>query len=138
MTFSDAELAYLRAQRFGRLATVQPGGSPQVSPVGFSHNEKLGTIDITGFAMSPSQKFRNVAHDGRVAFVIDDVVSVDPWRVRCLEIRGVAEAGPPRGIPQPGRDDAIIRIRPGRIISFGIDQIDQEPHEMTRHNRNVA
>jgi pyridoxamine 5'-phosphate oxidase family protein len=138
MTFSNPELAYLRSQRLGRLATVQPDGSPQVSPVGFTYNDKLDTIDIAGFNMSQSQKFRNVGHDGRVAIVIDDVVSIEPWRVRCLEIRGVAEAVPGTGNPQPGRDDAIIRIRPKRIISFGIDQTDQEPHEMTPHNRNVA
>lgn len=28
---------------------------------------------------------------GRVAFVVDDIASVEPWRVRCVEIRGHAE-----------------------------------------------
>jgi len=138
MAFSGPELAYLGAQRLGRLATVQPDGTPQVSPVGFSYNEELGTIDIGGFNMSRSQKFRNVVHDGRVAFVVDDVVSTDPWRVRCLEIRGVAEAVRSETDPIPGQDSSLIRLRPARIISFGIDQADQEPHEMTPHNRDVV
>ena len=138
MTFSGPELAYLGIQRLGRLATVQSDGSPQVSPVGFSYNQELDTIDIGGFSMSRSQKFRNVVHDGRVAFVVDDVVSTEPWRVRCLEVRGVAVVVPDEGKPEPGHDRSIIRIRPQRIISFGIDQTDQEPHAMTPHNRNVA
>jgi pyridoxamine 5'-phosphate oxidase family protein len=138
MSFSDPELAYLGSQRLGRLATIQPDGSPQVSPVGFTYNEELGTIDIGGFNMSRSQKYRNVVHDGRVAFVVDDVPSTDPWRVRCLEIRGTAEAVPDPGHPVPGQDGSLIRVSPGRIISFGIDQPDQEPHLMTPHNRSVA
>jgi pyridoxamine 5'-phosphate oxidase family protein len=138
MTFSGPELAYLGTQRLGRLATVQSDGSPQVSPVGFSYNQELDSIDIGGFNMSRSQKFRNVVRDGRVAFVVDDVVSTEPWRVRCLEIRGEAEAVPDEGNPEPGHDRSIIRIRAQRIISFGIDQTDQEPHRMTPHNRNVA
>jgi pyridoxamine 5'-phosphate oxidase family protein len=138
MSFSQPELAYLGSQRLGRLATIQPDGSPQVSPVGFTYNEELGTIDIGGFNMSRSQKYRNVVHDGRVAFVIDDVPSTDPWRVRCLEIRGTAEAIPDGDTPTPGQDGSLIRVSPGRIISFGIDQADQEPHLMTPHRRNVA
>ena len=40
----------------GRLATIQPDGTPQNSPVGFTYNEALGTIDIAGYRMSKSQK----------------------------------------------------------------------------------
>jgi pyridoxamine 5'-phosphate oxidase family protein len=61
---TSAEIDYLQAQQLGRLATLQAGGSPQVKPVGFRYNLELGTIDITGFAMSASQKFRNISRDG--------------------------------------------------------------------------
>lgn len=142
MAFTDAELDYLGSQRLGRLATVQPNGTLQVSPVGFRYNSGTGTIDIGGFTMAATRKFRNVAANGRVAFVIDDVASVDPWRVRCLEIRGHGEAiaapadsayGPAAGI-----DGAIIRIHPRRIISFGIDDPDHAPHELVPNNRDVT
>jgi pyridoxamine 5'-phosphate oxidase family protein len=33
---------------------------------------------------------------------------------------------------------AIIRIHPRRIISFGIDNADVEPHRMTANKRDVA
>jgi pyridoxamine 5'-phosphate oxidase family protein len=138
MTFTEPEIAYLESQRIGRLATVRPDGSPQVSPVGFSYNAELGVIDIGGYSMSTTQKFRNVMHDGRVAFVVDDIYSTQPWRVRCLEIRGIAEAIREPAEPVAGQDASKIRLRPRRIISFGIDQTDQEPHLLVPNNRDVT
>jgi pyridoxamine 5'-phosphate oxidase family protein len=138
MSFSPPELAYLSSQTLGRLATMQPDGTLQVSPVGFVYNAELDTFDISGYTLSSSRKFRNVADNGRVAFVVDDVASFDPFRVRCLEIRGQAEAIASTGDSGEGVDDALIRIHPERIISFGIDVPDQEPHAMTPHNRDVA
>src|SRR6202041_3199532 len=108
-----------------QLATIQPDGTLQNNPVGFTYNEDLGTVDIYGYRTSKSRKFRNVASNNTVALVIDDIVSRNPWRVRCLEIRGtaeLAESGARRTEPNDDEiDTAIIRITPRRIISFGID-----------------
>lgn len=137
MTFTTAEIGYLQTQRLGRLATIQPDGSPQVKPVGFRYDAELGTIDISGFRMSASQKFRNVSRDGRAALVVDDIVSTQPWRVRFLEIRGIAEAVPASG-PSEGLDDtALIRIHPTRILSFGIEEAPGEPHRTELRTRSV-
>src|SRR5258708_29633349 len=94
MPLTRAEIDYLEVQQLGRLATIQPDGSPQVKPVGFRYNPELATIDIGGFRMSASQKFRNVSRDGRAALVVDDIASTQPWRGRFLCSRGRA-AGPP-------------------------------------------
>jgi pyridoxamine 5'-phosphate oxidase family protein len=119
--FTELELEYLRSQRLGRLATVQPNGAVQNSPVGFGFNEELQTIDIGGRNMAASQKFRNVAAGSKVAFVVDDVPSVDPWTVRCLEIRGDAEALTDPGDGTANLAGPIIRVHPRKIISFGVD-----------------
>jgi pyridoxamine 5'-phosphate oxidase family protein len=140
MTFKPYEIDFMRGADLGRLATVQPNGTPQVSPVGFTYNEELGTIDIRGYRMSSSQKFRNIARNDKVAFVVDDIASRDPWRVRCLEIRGTAEQAwlaPSRAAAADELDAAIIRITPRRIISFGIDDTDTEPHQLTADSRDV-
>src|SRR6185312_10872016 len=132
---------YMKAADLARLATIQPDGTLQNSPVGFTFNERLGTIDIHGYRMSKSRKFRNLASNNTVALVIDDIASRNPWRVRCLEIRGTAEqikAGAKRAEPNGDEiDDAIIRITPRRIISFGIDDTDTEPHKLTADIRTV-
>lgn len=120
--FSEAELDYLAGQRLGRLATVAPDGSPQNSPVGFRYNAELGTIDIAGTRMGATRKFRNLKTNNRVAFVVDDIASWDPWRVRCVEVRGTAEALTGQSPWRPGLSSEIIRIHPVRVISFGITE----------------
>ncbi len=140
MTFKPHEIDFMREADLGRLATIQPDGTPQNSPVGFTYNEQLGTIDIAGFRMSKSQKFRNIAHNDKVAFVVDDITSRDPWRVRCLEIRGTAEQveiPASRGAAGDELDTAIIRVRPRRIISFGIDDQVSEPHQLVADIRDA-
>jgi pyridoxamine 5'-phosphate oxidase family protein len=139
MIFTQAELDYLQGPgRLGRLATVRADGTPQVNPVGFSCDAERGTIDIGGFAMSRTQKFRNVARNGHAALVVDDIVSTDPWRVRFLEIRGTAEAIGDGAGADGGRDGAVIRIHPRRIISFGVEDPVDEPHQMRSRSRNIS
>ncbi|AXB41102.1 PPOX class F420-dependent oxidoreductase [Amycolatopsis albispora] len=137
MSFTTAELEFLAEHDLGRMATVQPDGTLQASPVGYQFNAEHGSIDVRGFNLAKSRKFRNIAANGRVAFVVDDRPSLDPPRVRCLEIRGRAEAI--TGIDPDGHlDGSVIRIHPERIISFGIDEPDTEPHQLTAYNRNVT
>jgi pyridoxamine 5'-phosphate oxidase family protein len=131
MVFTETEIGYLASQRLGRLATAQPNGTLQVSPVGFSYNPATSTIDINGYNLAKSRKYRNIADNGRAAFVVDDLVSVKPWRVRCLEIRGVAEALTTETGP-------LIRLHPQRIISFGIDEPDTEAHRLTNNSRDAG
>jgi pyridoxamine 5'-phosphate oxidase family protein len=140
MTFKPHEIEFLQQAELGRLATIQSNGTPQNSPVGFTYNDELGTIDIPGYQMSKSQKYRNLAHNDKVAFVVDDITSRDPWRVRCLEIRGTAEQAETPAARTPSGDEldsAIIRITPRRIIAFGIDDQVSEPHQLSVDIRDV-
>ena len=130
-SFSSAELAYLSGQPLGRVATSQPDGTLQVSPVGFHYNPDLDTIDISGHGMATSRKYRNVADNGRVAFVVDDLASTNPWSPRCLEIRGRAET------IENSPEGPIIRIYPQRIISFGIDTAFTSPKNLAVNARDV-
>ncbi len=75
--------------------------------------------------MASSRKFRNVVDNGRAAFVVDDIASLQPWRVRCLEIRGRATAKDPPS-REGARDGGLIRVHPEKIISFGIEEASQE------------
>ncbi|MCI0578592.1 MAG: PPOX class F420-dependent oxidoreductase [Chloroflexi bacterium] len=120
--FTSAEIAYLKSQLLGRLATVGPSGQPHVVPVGFRYNPDLDTIDIGGHAFARRKKFRDVQRHPQVAFVIDDLPSVNPWRARGIEIRGEAEILDTGGETiGPGFDPEMFRIRPERIVSWGIE-----------------
>jgi pyridoxamine 5'-phosphate oxidase family protein len=120
--FTDAEKAYLDEQRLGRLATAGADGRPHVVPVSFRRNPKLGTIDTGGFHVDTTKKWRDVQANAWAAFVVDDLVSVDPWQPRMLEIRGRAEALADGGHELgPGFGAAFIRIHPDKVNSFGIN-----------------
>ncbi len=120
MIFTDAEIDYLASQRLGRLATLAPHGTLQNSPVGYRVDTEACTIDIYGRNLGATAKFRNVAANGQVALVVDDIVSAEPWTVRCFELRGAAEALTDQDTPGPYLSNEIIRIHPRRIISWGM------------------
>lgn len=111
--FTEAELRYLTGGRqLGRIATVGADGTPHVVPVSWIYNAATDTIDIGGYELERSKKFRDVARTGRAAIVIDDLASTEPWRPRAIEVRGRGEA---IRLPTP-----LIRIHPERIVSWGL------------------
>lgn len=121
MTFSDAEVQFLHRQPRGHLATLGPDGIPQVKPLGFAYNPALGTIDIAGFNMAGSAKYRNVQTHPNVAFVVDEVTEASMEGAHFLEIRGVAVTAVGTHDLQGHLAPEIIRIHPRRIVSFNVD-----------------
>lgn len=118
--FTPAEIEYLKSQRLGRLATVNSKGEPHVVPVSFRYNIESDTIDIGGRNIVPTRKYRDAARQGRVAFVVDDVLP--PWNPRGIEIRGRAEVLPTGGQEiVPSFAPEIIRVYPTRIIAWGLE-----------------
>lgn len=121
--FTDSELAFLHDEGFklARLATVDADGDPHVVPSGWVYHPDYDTIDLGGWDLERTRKYRNVARSGRAAVVIDDVQP--PWHPRAVLVRGAAEAL-----------DGLIRIHPERITSWGLDsdRIGQ------RHSRSVS
>jgi pyridoxamine 5'-phosphate oxidase family protein len=113
--FTAAELAYLAGGRqLGRLATVGADGTPHVVPVAWIYNAARDTLDITGYELERTKKFRDIARSGRAALVVDDLASTDPWHPRGVEVRGRGEA---IAMPTP-----LIRIHPERIVSWGLER----------------
>jgi pyridoxamine 5'-phosphate oxidase family protein len=133
MTLTDAEQRFLTRQPRGHLSTIGPDGMPQLKPLGFSYNSSLGTIDITGFNMGQSAKYRNILANPRVAFVVDEVTEPTMEGVRFLEIRGIAEQA--TGMPSPDGHLAaeLIRIHPRRVIAYNVD-----PEKPGMQARNIA
>jgi len=130
--FTDKELDYLAGQRLGRIATVGPDGQPHVVPTSFRYNPKHDAIDVGDLRMSQTKKTRDVQRTGRASIVIDDVLP--PWQPRMIEVRGTAAVIPSGGKALNERfEDTVVRIRPTRIISIGI-----ESEEMGTNARSVG
>ena len=135
--FTANEIAYLESQRLGRLATVDEAGELHVVPVGFHFNPTLNTIDLGGYSMGQTKKFRNVKRTGRAAFVVDDVLP--PWQPRCIEVRGRAEALALGGKDlNENFDAAMIRITPERIVAWGIDGDAPSPNRRSVGHSDVG
>ena len=96
---------------------------PHVVPTSFRYNAEHDAIDVGGMRMSQTKKLRDVQRTGRASIVIDDVLP--PWQPRMIEVRGTAEVLPAGGkVFGDNFEDTIVRIRPARIIAFGIDPGD--------------
>ena len=121
MILTDAEQRFLARQPLGHLATIGPDGTPQVKPLGFTYNAALGTIDIAGFNMGGSAKYRNIRANPRVALVVDEMTEASTEGAHFLEIRGTAEAvtGSPSADGHLAAE--IIRIHPLRVIAYNVD-----------------
>lgn len=113
-SFTEAEAQYLADNFLGRLATVSQEGQPHVVPVGYRFDGE--TITFGGWNLDRSLKFRNLMSNHRVAFVVDEIVSVNPWRVKGVEVRGRAE-------PLLSSDGVTgIRVIPVNIRSWGLGE----------------
>ncbi len=111
-TFTEAEAQYLAENYIGRVATSSAAGQPHAVPVAYRFDGT--TISFGGWNLARSLKYRNMMANNKVAFVVDDIVSTNPWTVRGVEIRGRAE-------PVVSKDGVtIIRIIPLNIRSWGL------------------
>ena len=90
MSFAQEEIDFIHAQPLARIATVDDDGQPDVVPVGFEFD---GThFNIGGLQPASTRRHHNVSAGNRkVALVIDDVASTEPWSPRFLRIYGTAE-----------------------------------------------
>ena len=108
--FSETESTFLKEQRLGRLATVSSSMQPHVVPVAFEFDGSC--IYFGGWNLVKSLKFKNILQNNKVAFVVDDLVSVNPWKPRGVEIRGIAEIL---------RGNDYVKIVPMKKLSWGIN-----------------
>ena len=111
MAFSVDEVDFLRSQALARVATVGAGGQPDVVPLAFEFDGDGFWVGGVGAAVLRTRKFRNVlAGQTRVALVVDELVSLQPFVARSVRVYGVAEAPVQRvGMVGPG---VYMRIRP--------------------------
>jgi pyridoxamine 5'-phosphate oxidase family protein len=114
--FSEQEIAYVKAQRLARMATVSRSLQPDVVPVGFDFDGVR--FYVGGYDLTHTRKYKNVQNNPRVALVIDDLVSVKPWKARGIRVYGKADLITHDGYAGSG---TYIRITPTAKWSWGMN-----------------
>lgn len=136
--FTAEELGYLRSQGLARIATMSPDGQPDVVPVAYEYEEGRFWVGGSGASVTTTRKFRNVvAGADRVALVVDDLVSFDPFIARGVRVYGVATGPVGRvGMIGPG---TFLSIAPTESWSWNMDgrPVGKEWYP-TRHARHHA
>ena len=116
--FSQQEHAYLQTQLLARLATVEPGGQPDVDVVGFEFDG--ARFYIGGHQLETTRKYQNiVAGQRKVSLIIDDLKSRDPWAPQAIKIHGIAAV-----VEREGRmgNALYLAITPTISWSWGIEE----------------
>jgi pyridoxamine 5'-phosphate oxidase family protein len=118
MAFTDEELEYLRSQPLARLATLGEGEQPDVMPLAFEFDGSYLWVG-GGATVLATRKMRNAAAGrSKVALVIDDLVSLEPFIVRGIRVYGDAEPPVERvGLIGPGH---YLRITPTTSWSWNL------------------
>jgi pyridoxamine 5'-phosphate oxidase family protein len=125
--FDEIELAYLEDQLLARLATVDDSGQPDNSAVGFMFDGKL--FWIGGLDLPPTRKYKNVANGhSKVALIVDDYSSLDPWQPRGLRLFGEATIEEFDGMFGPGD---YIKVTPTIHWSWCL----HEPFELGKESK---
>jgi len=116
-TFTEKEIAYLKSQPLARLATVSDAGQPDAVAVGFEFDGQH--FYVGGHNLPATRKYKNIAAGHtKVALLIDDLPSVDPWSPRGIRIYGTAEIVGRVGRFGPGEH---FRITPSVSWSWNIE-----------------
>ena len=119
--FSDAEIAYLQSKTMGRLASIGTDGRP--------HLTTEDAIDLGGVDFGNTKKWRDMLQNPRVAFLVDDA---SPDGAHAIEIRGDAEphfrGGESINPRFPNFKPEFVRVRPRRIVSWGLETAGFSPH----------
>lgn len=119
--FTDRQTEYLVGRMLGRLATVNADGRPHVVPTSFRLDRDAEVIRVGGHGVDGTKKARDIASNPYVAFVVDDLPSVDPWWARGVEIRGRATVHETGGEDLgPGFGPTWIEIVPTKVVSWGL------------------
>ena len=132
--FSQKEVEYIKSQRLARIATAAPSIAfsrqgedrsiqPDVVPVGFDFDGDY--FYVGGMNILMSTKYKNVLKNNKVAIVIDDLKSIDPWDPRGIKVYGTADiinsqGGYMEGTGHP--NPSYIKVKPDKKWSWGIEE----------------
>ena len=119
---TDGELAFIKEQRIGRLATASPSGAPDVAPALAIYRRSLGVFLLGGQGLERTRRYQNARRNPQASLVFD-ALSWEPYELRGVKVAGsisihVADEEinlGAMGIP-------LLVVRPERKWSWGLEE----------------
>ena len=121
--FTENEIAYLNSQPLARIASVSTSNQPDNSATGFEFDGKVFYLGSMIGDLRQSRRGKSVlAGNTKVALIVDDLASIDPWRPRYIRIYGTAEF-----VEREGKfgNKQYMRITPAISWSRGIEPMER-------------
>ena len=120
--FTDKELAKLREAGLARIATVGPDGQPHLVPLTYTLNEAENAVDVGGFGFGSSKKWRDAVRNPKVTLLVDESAGGQAYGIEMRCTAEVHETGGEAINPRfPGFDPQFLRLRPHRIVTWGVE-----------------
>ena len=143
MIFTNKEKEYIGSQIIARIATTNcqiskvenhddtdtkgvGKNQPDVVPVGFDFDGEY--FYIGGMHFFKSLKYKNAIKNNKVALVIDDLLTINPWKPRGIRIYGTSDLVERQGgymsyihKSQSQSQSHYLRIKPTKKWSWGIE-----------------
>jgi pyridoxamine 5'-phosphate oxidase family protein len=119
MSFTADEITYLRAHPLARFASLCEADQPDVVPVALEFDGTYFWVGGPRAEFLRTRKVRNITAGRRkVAFVVDDLDSIDPFVARGIRVYGEADGPVDRdGMVGPGH---YLRITPTLSWSWNL------------------
>jgi len=125
--FTEKELAKLRESKLARIATVGPDGQPHVVPLTYTLNEAENAVDVGGIGFGSSKKWRDAQRNQKVTFLLDESSGGEAYGIELRCTAELHETGGEKINPRfPGFDPQFLRLRPHRIVSWGVEVSSRE------------
>ena len=84
---TDGELAFIKEQRIGRLATASPKGAPDVAPALAIYRRSLGAFLLGGQGLERTRRYQNARRNPQASLVFD-ALSWEPYELRGVKVAG--------------------------------------------------
>jgi pyridoxamine 5'-phosphate oxidase family protein len=119
---TDGELAFIKEQRIGRLATASPTGAPDVAPALAIYRRSLGVFLLGGQGLERTRRYQNARRNPQASLVFD-ALSWEPYELRGVKVAGsisihVADEEINLGVT----GTPLLVVRPERKWSWGLEE----------------
>ena len=119
---TDSELAFIKEQRIGRLATASPTGAPDVAPALAIYRRSLGVFLLGGQGLERTRRYQNARRNPQASLVFD-ALSWEPYELRGVKVAGsISIHVADEEINLGAMGMPLLVVRPERKWSWGLEE----------------